>query len=347
MKGRLRWALAGVVGTLLVASPLAFGAGSSLVGGKRNPAHGAQKKTTSLVSSNSKYGLSVSSRATSGGDLVLTCRSKDGGTPAGQEPCLRALNSSAGRAFEFAFNGTLGGIFQVGPDINQPFPGAKPFITNATGVATGLNADRVDSLSAQDIITAAVDRASVKVGAQGPQGPQGQPGTQGPKGPQGVQGPPGTPLFTAKSTALNAGQSNKPVVALANAALDSGLPAASTDGTALVDPIDLDPGTFVVSVNLRAYDLDTANTADDPAYAVAAVFVDGTAKGSVTTPQIPSDGDNAAQSAMTIVVTAPVGGATLDLQGVVRTSAAVPVTGANAYGNADVVITQVNPPTNP
>ncbi|HEV2776702.1 MAG TPA: hypothetical protein VGV90_13995, partial [Solirubrobacteraceae bacterium] len=55
--------------------------------------------------------------------------------------------------FEFnASRGTIAGLISVGAGGDA----AKPFITNATGVATGLNADRVDGKHAQDITTDAV-----------------------------------------------------------------------------------------------------------------------------------------------------------------------------------------------
>ena len=67
--------------------------------------------------------------------------------PANNEPCIRANNLSDGLAFEMETNGTLAGSIRA-----KPGDGSKPFITNATGVATGLNADRVDGKSAADLI---------------------------------------------------------------------------------------------------------------------------------------------------------------------------------------------------
>jgi hypothetical protein len=65
---------------------------------------------------------------------------------------VRANNLSTGLAFEFnAANGDIGGLISVGGGGDAK----KPFTTNATGVATGLNADRLDSLDAAQIIAAA------------------------------------------------------------------------------------------------------------------------------------------------------------------------------------------------
>jgi hypothetical protein len=55
---------------------------------------------------------------------------------------------STGLAFEFASDGTTGGAITVGNGGDA----AKPFTTNATGVASGLNADRVDGKDASDIV---------------------------------------------------------------------------------------------------------------------------------------------------------------------------------------------------
>jgi hypothetical protein len=101
------------------------------------------------------YSTRQSNRSSSGGGAVYGCRSKAGGsaaTPRPQNPCVRANNLSTGLAFEFnAANGDIGGLFSVGSGGDAK----KPFTTNATGVATGLNADRVDSLDAAQIIAAA------------------------------------------------------------------------------------------------------------------------------------------------------------------------------------------------
>jgi hypothetical protein len=74
------------------------------------------------------------------------------------EPCVRANNLSTGLAFEFnTTHGTSAGSITVGGGGGD---NAKPFTTNATGVATGLNADRVDSKSADDIVQQSVNAAS-------------------------------------------------------------------------------------------------------------------------------------------------------------------------------------------
>ena len=92
--------------------------------------------------------------ANAGGGAIYGCRGAAGGTAANSAPCLRAVNLAAGYAFEFATGGGVTGTISVG-DGKTPNPGARPFTTNATGVATGLNADQVDGKSATDIAATA------------------------------------------------------------------------------------------------------------------------------------------------------------------------------------------------
>lgn len=146
---------------LLLASPfaLAAGEGSPLLGGKRNPSQNQTQELaaeTEIIAHNATYGTRQSNKSDNGGGAIYGCRSRDGGTPKDQEPCIRANNLSSGLAFEYETNGTLGGTILSA----KPGDGAKPFITNATGVATGLNADRVDSKSVDDIVKDAVAAAS-------------------------------------------------------------------------------------------------------------------------------------------------------------------------------------------
>jgi hypothetical protein len=140
-----RWLLASSVVLALIVSPfaLASGEGNPLKGGKRNPSSNASQSfssETQIIASNDTYGTRQSNKGTGGG-AIYGCRS----TP-GNEACINATNLNKGHAFEFSTAGAEGGVIgAAGGDA------AKPFTTNATGVATGLNADRVDSKSASDI----------------------------------------------------------------------------------------------------------------------------------------------------------------------------------------------------
>jgi len=145
-----RWLLVSAVLVALIATPFAFaaGEGNPLKGGNRNPSSNASlsyKSETEIIANNDTFGTRQSNKG-NGGGAIYGCRSAPGA-----EPCLRGVNLEKGRAFEFSTGGAEGGqITAAGGDA------AKPFTTNATGVATGLNADRVDSKSADEISKDAV-----------------------------------------------------------------------------------------------------------------------------------------------------------------------------------------------
>ena len=94
-------------------------------------------------------------------------------------PCLRVNNLRNGLIHSYRFGtGSVGGVYQAGAtDDNDPT--ARPFITNATGVATGLNADRVDG-HARRRHHRRGPRQPRRTGR--PKGDTGAPGDQGPRG---------------------------------------------------------------------------------------------------------------------------------------------------------------------
>ena len=154
-------------GVLVVAiAPLGIAAsGDSLREGKRN---GTTSRETEIVGNlQSSTGLKggyvtrQSNLSGSGGGAVYGCRSQSGGsraTPRPQNPCIRANNLSRGLAFEF--NSTIGDVAGA-ITVASGGDATKPFTTNATGVATGLNADRVDNLDAAAIVAAARTKAGL------------------------------------------------------------------------------------------------------------------------------------------------------------------------------------------
>ena len=154
--------IASTAALAVLAAPLAFaaGEGSELKLGKRNPARGALTKETQIIASSpiNTYGTRQSNLG-AGGGAIYGCRAvlgADPANPAQTTPCVRVNNLANGLAFQFVSNsGTLGGIFQVGPVFATPNPNARPFITNATGVATGLNSDKLDGRDAEQIIAEA------------------------------------------------------------------------------------------------------------------------------------------------------------------------------------------------
>ena len=130
--------------------------GDSLREGRRNGTTSRETQIISNIGSTTAltggYSTRQSNLSASGGGAVYGCRSQAGGsraTPTPQNPCVRANNLSRGLAFEF--NTTIG---DVAGSITAGSGGdsKKPFTTNATGVATGLNADRVDNLDAAGIV---------------------------------------------------------------------------------------------------------------------------------------------------------------------------------------------------
>lgn len=85
-----------------------------------------------------------------GGGAIYGCRGATGGTASGSAPCVRGANLANGYAFEFTTSGGVTGLITAG-DPGSTNGNARPFTTNATQVATGLNADRVDSLDATQV----------------------------------------------------------------------------------------------------------------------------------------------------------------------------------------------------
>jgi hypothetical protein len=132
-----RYVLGSALVLALLVSPFAVATtGDVLREGKRNPGSGSAKRETEIIANNDTYGTRQSNvQNGNGGGAIYGCRSKSG-----REPCIRSNNLNTGRAFEFETNGTEAGR------IEADTPGARPFTTNAGGVATGLNSDKVDGL---------------------------------------------------------------------------------------------------------------------------------------------------------------------------------------------------------
>jgi hypothetical protein len=147
---RIRFSGRAAVATALIlaigvpATALGFGEGRNLLLGKRNPSRAGLSSETQIIADNTTYGTRQSNlRDGDGGGAIYGCRSNPG-----NEPCIRANNLKTGRAFEFATRGNEGGRIETGNTAGAPFT------TNATGVATGLNADRVDGKEAADFAAA-------------------------------------------------------------------------------------------------------------------------------------------------------------------------------------------------
>jgi hypothetical protein len=157
-KGAIVLSAAVVIGLLASSVTFASGEGRTLLLGKRNPgsnASAALSSETQIIANNATYGTRQSNKSSNGGGAIYGCRSGAGGSEKNNSPCVRASNLANGRAFEFSSNGGT----EVG-EITSGNTNAAPFITNAHGVATGLNADQVDGRGADDIARAAHDDAA-------------------------------------------------------------------------------------------------------------------------------------------------------------------------------------------
>lgn len=150
--GRVMTVGAAAVVAGAIAAPLATGAneGSTLKGGQRN---GTFSSETKVIANNGAFGTRQSNLG-SGGGAIYGCRAANGG-----RGCVEASNLNNGQAFNFRFRGPIGGTISTNATTPAARDQARPFITNATGVATGLNADRVDSMDAQQIVDKAVETA--------------------------------------------------------------------------------------------------------------------------------------------------------------------------------------------
>ncbi len=153
------WILASALVLALLVTPFAVAQsslnGSSVKGGARNPSSDqrqAYTKETEIIANTSTYGTRQSNKSDNGGGAIYGCRSGLGGSEKNNEPCLRGNNLQDGRAFEFASSGK--NATEVGT-ITAQNTNAAPLTTNAQGVATGFNADKVDGKNATDIVTEA------------------------------------------------------------------------------------------------------------------------------------------------------------------------------------------------
>jgi hypothetical protein len=173
-QGFWAFASAGLLAVLLAPFAFAVGEGQPLDGGARNPSNNqsqSYERETEFIANNATYGTRQSNKSSNGGGAIYGCRSGEGGTPRAMRPCIRANNLAKGYAFEFDTDGVVGGTFTVG----NGGDGTKPFTTNATGVADGLNADEVDGKSADDVVNdarafnrfARVNSAGALVGNRG------------------------------------------------------------------------------------------------------------------------------------------------------------------------------------
>ena len=165
MTSRTPLVLTLAVAIVLTAQLASADTGDNIREGVRNPSGGgAASNETQIIARTGKdtYGTRQSNLG-EGGGAIYGCRSSlDASSataiadPAKSTPCVRVNNLRGGKAFDLQTNtGRLIGVMQAGQSLTTPRPEVAPFITNATGIAVGLNADRLDGLNAADIIAQA------------------------------------------------------------------------------------------------------------------------------------------------------------------------------------------------
>lgn len=137
--GKGVWLAASATILAVSAAPFAIAAGEGqpLDGGARNPSSDARQsytRETEVIASTDTYGTRQSNKG-AGGGAIYGSRSATGA-----EPTLRSVNLSSGRSLELRTAGAEAARIEAG----NGGDGTRPLTTNATGVATGLNADRVD-----------------------------------------------------------------------------------------------------------------------------------------------------------------------------------------------------------
>lgn len=142
ISGRYALVCALILALGIPALAVGAGEGRSVTAGKRNPSSGDLTRETQIIARNGTYGTRQSNKG-SGGGAIYGCRSA-----ADAEPCVRANNLQAGKAFEFATRGDQTGSITTG-DAN-----GVPFTTNGTGKVENLNVDRLDDKDSADFAAA-------------------------------------------------------------------------------------------------------------------------------------------------------------------------------------------------
>jgi hypothetical protein len=148
---------------------IAAGEGDALRGGQRNPAGADNQRftrETQIIANTAidTYGTRQSNLG-AGGGAIYGCRSvidrANVADPKRSTPCVRVNNLNNGLAFQFRANlGPLVGYIQAGGS-TAPNAAVAPFATNATAIAPGLNADRVDGKHATEIVADARQKAGL------------------------------------------------------------------------------------------------------------------------------------------------------------------------------------------
>src|SRR5690606_33182320 len=165
----------------------------------------------------------------------------------------------------------------------------------------------------------------------------GPPGPKGDKGDPGPQGPAGQSLVGYEITDIDPtyGALNIRVVDVPSVGQND--PRPDSDDPALVDEIVIpEDGLYRIEGTVQFFDFGTAEGDDIEDYGVARIFLNGEPLGSTWTPNIPNDGNNAAQGYGAVVVEAEAGDE-ITLTAVVRSE-----TGEGTYqAGANLIVTKI------
>jgi len=160
---------------------------------------------------------------------------------------------------------------------------------------------------------------------------------KGEKGEQGPPGPPGEALVAYLITDEHPSIVNVRVVDVP-AGTPNG-PDGPTDGAALVEQVELQPGLYRIEGTVQFFDF-TGRSDDNVEYGVARIFLGDEPIGSSWTADIPDDGMNAAQAygALVVEVHDPT---TLSLQAVIRTKEPTTDEGIAGHAGGNLIITRI------
>src|SRR4051794_29249002 len=102
--GKAVWLAASAIVLAICVAPFALASGENtpVKGGARNPSANASlayTKETQIIANTSTYGTRQSNKSDNGGGAIYGCRSGEGGSAKGNEPCIRAVDLAKGFAF--------------------------------------------------------------------------------------------------------------------------------------------------------------------------------------------------------------------------------------------------------
>lgn len=291
------WALLSAIVLALMIAPLAVGAGEGdpIEGGERNPSANQTERLnqeTEIIAATDldTYGTRQSNTG-EGGGAIYGCRSTLTSAnvldPKANTPCVRVNNLNDGLAFQFRSGGALGGTIEVGDGGD----GTRPFVTNATGVANGLNADRVDNLNADQIV------ALARQGMTGAGGEQGSAGPAGPAGPAGAAGEDGADAAPSQleygvAKLFQEGSTTSLGTVWTSDVPDDANNAAQASGNIVVDVTGEDDNTVTLRGVFRSDEESDGSTAGQMGASLIAQAANGTLAGGEITAPDPDLGTN-------------------------------------------------------